>query len=767
LEKLPRRAQVFELLGSFPRALHLAEIASRLGVSDSNHGALARILEDLTFDGSIVAMAGHRYRASKVGRERATGAIREGFLSVNPRGFGFVPMEGDGEDLFIPAESMAGAMHGDKVRVKVVARSSRGAEGAVLDVVERRAKRIAGALSKKGRALWVTPEDGRVRGPIVIARSELAEGANHGDVVIVVVTRYPESPDENPEGELVAVLGKPGDPQVEVQKILALASVEEAHPPLAVTEAKAFPREVPPETLTGLEDLTAFPLPTIDPEDARDHDDALWAERLPEGGYRVLVAIADVSAYVTAGSALDDAARERGCSIYLPDRAIPMLPRELSSHLCSLLPDVTRLCLAVDLELDATGETRSYRLIEGFMRSQAKLTYEQVALTLGLTREGQRSPKAEELKTGLALLREISSLLRARRMRRGALDFDLPETKIVVDPETHLPVSASRRGKDPGVAKAYQIVEELMLLANETVAAFLIDQQAPGIFRNHGAPDPEKVARFAALCTKFGVEMDPDDALDPKKLSAFVRKLRETEGSSILDTFLVRTLKQAVYDVANIGHFGLASPAYLHFTSPIRRYPDLVVHRVVRGILRRGPIDRTEGGVQRMRESAVLASERERRAMQVERDVVDLHGALLMREMIGDLFIGTVTGIVGSGVFVTLEDPFVSVLVKLEALGRDDYEPDDDGFAVIGKRSGDRVELGERIHVEIVEVSLDRRTTYGRRIFEVGQEARTESSAKKQRQSKKSARASEPPRGGRGKRGSPVGARKAQRKRSR
>jgi ribonuclease R len=765
LEKLPRRAQVFELLGSFPRALHMGEIASRLGVSEGNLGGLARILEDLTFDGSIVAMAGHRYRASKVGRERATGTIREGFLSVNPRGFGFVPMEGDGEDLFIPAESMAGAMHGDKVRVKVVARSSRGAEGAVLDVVERRAKRIAGALSKKGRALWVTPEDGRVRGPIVLARSELADGANHGDVVIVMVTRFPESPDENPEGELVAVLGAPGEPEVEVQKILALASVEEAHPPLAVTEAKAFPREVPPETLAGLEDLTAFPLPTIDPEDARDHDDALWAERLPEGGYRVLVAIADVSAYVTSGSALDDAARERGCSIYLPDRAIPMLPRELSSHLCSLLPDVTRLCLAVDLELDATGETRRYRLVEGFMRSQAKLTYEQVALTLGMTREGTRSAKAEELKPGLALLREISSLLRARRMRRGALDFDLPETKIVVDPETHLPLSASRRGKDPGVAKAYQIVEELMLLANETVAAFLIEKQAPGIFRNHGAPDPEKVARFAMLCTKFGVEMDPDDALDPKKLSAFVRKLRETQGSSILDTFLVRTLKQAVYDVANIGHFGLASPAYLHFTSPIRRYPDLVVHRVVRGLLRRGPIDRTEEGVGRMRESAVTASERERRAMQVERDVVDLYGALLMREMIGDLFIGTVTGIVGSGVFVTLEDPFVSVLVKLEALGKDDYEPDDDGFAVVGKRSGDRVELGERLHVEILEVSLDRRTTYGRRIFEVADEPKRPSGAKSQPRAKKESRASGAK--ARAKRATPGKAGKGQRKRTR
>lgn len=745
---------MFELLTGFSRALHASEIASRLGVSEAGQDALSRILSDLVFDGSIVPLAGNRFRAAHMAKAESRGAMKEGFLSAHPRGFGFVATEGDADDIFIPEESMRGAMHGDRVRVRVVATGVRGTEGAIDEILERRTKRVAGAIQKRGKSAWLTPDDARLKGPIVLQPNELNAAASHGDIVIIELTRFPESRDENPEGKVIEVLGAPGTPDVEVRKILALANVNEAHPERAVNEAKAFSRDVDPKMLEGRVDLTEFPLPTIDPEDARDHDDAIWAMRLPEGGYRVIVAIADVSAYVTEGSALDESARERGCSIYLPDRAIPMLPRELSSHLCSLLPNVVRLCLAADLTLDAAGETTSVQLVEGFMNSRAKLTYPDVALTLGLTNEGVRNPAAEAMRADLEVLREISSMLRARRMQRGALDFDLPETKILVDPETKLPISASKRGKDPGVAKAYQIVEELMLLANETVATFLTNKKAPAIFRNHGVPDPAKVQRFVSLCAKFGVTLDPEDAIDSKKLSNFVKKLRETEGHSILDTLLVRTLKQAVYDVTNIGHFGLASTAYLHFTSPIRRYPDLVVHRVVRQVLRGKKNLVSEEGVEQMRAAAVLASERERRAMQVERDVVDLYGALLMRDSVGDRFTGTVTGIVGSGVFVTLEEPFVSVLVKMDALGQEEYEADEDGFAVSGKRSGDRVSLGDVVQVEVIEVSLERRMTYARRIATTSERSevkplgfRAKKAAEKSRREAKSAREEKPTRG--------------------
>ena len=713
--KPPRRKNVIELLGSFSRAMHTSEIAQRLGVGPTMVPALSRVLDDLVFDGTVVAQAGQRFRLAAAERSRSRDEMVEGYLTVNPRGFGFVQREGDSDDVFIPAESLGGAMHGDRVRARVVARGSRGIEGAVSEVLVRRSVRIAGPLSRRGKTSYIYPDDTRIRGPVVLPAD--TEG-NDGDIVIVEITRFPETPDENPEGKVTEVLGPPGTPDVEVRKLLAVAGVIEPQPELAVAEARAFGTEVADSALAGREDLTPLPLPTIDPEDARDHDDAVWAVRTANG-YRVWIAIADVSHYVAPGTALDASAKERGCSIYLPDRAIPMLPRELSSNLCSLLPDVVRLCLAVEIDLDHAGTVLSSRLLEGFMRSRAKLTYEGVARALGMS-EGEPQKLAVEMKADLEILREISSTLRTIRMRRGALDFDLPESKILVDQATKLPIHASKRAKDPGIAKAYQIVEELMLLANETVAQFVTQKNVPAIFRNHAAPDPEKIARFASICQKLGIEFDEDDMSEAKRLSAFVKRLKSHPSRSLLDTLLVRSLKQAVYDVANIGHFGLASDAYLHFTSPIRRYPDLVVHRAVRAVLRGQKVDKSDEGIATMREAAQLASERERRAMQVERDVADLYGVFLMREKIGEQFTGSVSGIVGSGVFVTLDDPFVNVLVRSESLGQGPYEPDDDGFALVNSRTGDRIDLGDVMLVQIVDTSIERRTTYATRVSEPG-----------------------------------------------
>src|SRR5512139_648811 len=430
--KPPRRTELVDLLATYRRALHASEIASRLGVEPRNVGALGRVLDDLVADGTVVAMPGHRFRLAGKERGRGRDATLEGYLSVHPRGFGFVASLGDEEDVFVPAESMGGALHGDRVRIRIVAQTARGTEGAVVEVAERRSPKVSGTLRRRGKSTWLEPDDTRVRGPIVLGK--LDEGRD-GELAIVEITRFPESPDENPEGKLVEVLGDPGEPEVEVRKILLLHAVEEEHPDAAVKEAEAFGAEVAKDALAGREDLTHLPLPTIDPADARDHDDAVWAVRLEAGGYRVWVAIADVSHYVAPGTALDDAARQRGCSIYLPDRAIPMLPRSLSGNLCSLVPDQVRLCLCAEIELDPTGATVSSRLIEGFMRSRAKLTYEGVARALGMTTEGHRQEAAEAFKSDLAVLREVSNLLRSRRMRRGALDLEVPEARVIVEPE--------------------------------------------------------------------------------------------------------------------------------------------------------------------------------------------------------------------------------------------------------------------------------------------------------------------------------------------
>jgi ribonuclease R len=306
------------------------------------------------------------------------------------------------------------------------------------------------------------------------------------------------------------------------------------------------------------------------------------------------------------------------------------------------------------------------------------------------------------------------------------------------------------------VAKAYAIVEDLMLLANETVAAMLVARGIPAVFRNHGAPDPEKMARFAALCGRFGVEFEPEDAEDPKKLAAFAKKLRSHPQRSILDTLLVRSLKQAVYDISNIGHFGLASKAYVHFTSPIRRYPDLLIHRAVRGLLRGEPVPKDDESIERLREGAIVASERERRAMRVEREVVDLYRAIFMREAVGDLYAGTVMGVVSSGVFVAIDDPFVEVLVRSEGLGEDAYEADEDALALVGVRSGERIALGDAMMVIIEDSSIPKRTVTGRRVrmdhVEVGDAGESDGRrrpAKRASKKQKGTRPSQPPPTGR------------------
>jgi ribonuclease R len=372
----------------------------------------------------------------------------------------------------------------------------------------------------------------------------------------------------------------------------------------------------------------------------------------------------------------------------------------------------------VEIDLDATAEVTDYRIVEGYMRSAAKLTYPGVARALGFSAEPERSPPAEAMREPLQVMWDLSRLLRARRMRRGALDFDLPEAKVILDPESGTPISVQKRTHDPGVAKAYHLIEELMLLANETVARFLVERDVPAVFRDHAPPDEAKLDRFATLCAELDFKFEIEDALEPKKLSAVLKKLAAHPQKQILHMLLLRAMKQAVYDVVNIGHFGLASAAYLHFTSPIRRYPDLLVHRAVRAVLRKEPIDREAPAREALRAAATTASECERKAMDIEREVVDLHRALLMRANVGKTYEGTVTGLVGTGVFVNVDDPFVDVLVRMESLGADRYELDDERLRVIGARSGDRIALGDRMLVEIEDVSVLRRTVYGRRVAE-------------------------------------------------
>jgi ribonuclease R len=719
--RLPTKKEILELLESETRPLHAREIAARLKVSEADYLGLQRLLDDLGFEGVLSARPGQRFRLSQK-TAGVRGAEREGLLTVHPRGFGFVAsLDAAGDDVFVPPEAMGGAMHGDRVRVRVRARGARGAEGEVVEVIERGLKRVAGTLRRKGKSAWLEPDDTRVRGPIVLPRAidvagpEGNSGAD-GDAVVVRITRWPERPDENPEGAIETVLGRPGELTVEAAKILVLEGIEEAHSDEAAREAEAFGAEVPAAMKEGREDLRHLPLPTIDPEDARDHDDAVWVERTERGGYRAWIAIADVSTYVTPGTELDDEARGRGCSIYLPDRAIPMLPRALSSNLCSLLPDVDRLCLCADVELDGGGHVVRSRLVRGVMRSRAKLTYGGVARALGLSSETPRDPAADAMVEGLRVAYELSRKLRNLRMKRGALDFELPEAKVVLHDSTREPVDVTRRATDEGVKRAYQLIEELMLLGNETVARWSQEHDVPTIYRVHAPPDEQKLDRFAAMCDALGIEFDLEDTRDPRKLGDLLKSFSDHPLAPVLNSLLLRSMKQATYDVTNVGHFGLASKAYLHFTSPIRRYPDLVVHRTVHEVLQGHPVRRDGEARQKLADAALASSIAERRAMEVERAIVDLYRTFMMKAHVGERFEGTVTAVVGSGVFVQLDAPFVDVLVRLEDLGQDRYEVDDEALRVVAVRSGDVVALGDRIAVEITDAAILRRTVYARRV---------------------------------------------------
>jgi len=711
---LPTRTEILECLVEAGRPLHAGELATRCNVAQGAYTRLVRFLDDLSEKAVLKRLTGHRY-AAPTAKVEAPRDAWEGVLSLNPRGFGFVTAAGH-EDVYVAPEAIGPALHGDRVEVVVVNRSSRGVEGRIGRIVKRRNPRVAGVLRKRGRSVWLEPDDSRIRGPIVIAGlPKDFKDAKDGEAAVVKITRFPEFPDENPDGELVSVLGPQGDPNVEVAKILVREQVEEQHSDTAVREAEAMAARIQRTTLEGRRDLRSVPLPTIDPEDARDHDDAIWVEKRGSG-YRAYIAIADVSEYVQPGSALDAEAQVRGCTIYLPDRAIPMLPAALAADLCSLLAEQERLTLAVIADLDADGLVEHYEVVEGVMRSQAMLTYGGVARALGFTETPPRSAPAEAFKKDLKVLDDLARKLRRRRMQRGALDLDLPEARVLIDPKTGGPSDVVRRAQDPGVKRAYAMVEELMLLANELVARFLGERQSPAIYRVHGRPDPEKLSRLTTVAEKLGVEFDPSVLEEPGGLSRWLTKIQKHPRKNVLEMLLLRSLKQATYDTSNIGHFGLASEAYLHFTSPIRRYPDVQVHRAVKHLLRGGKAKSSAAELGELAENATLSSTRERAAMDIEREVVDLYRCLLMLDRVGETYEGTVTGASGTGVYVALDQPYVDVAVKFEALGPDHYELAEDEVSVVGLRSGDRVELGDRMLVTIDDVAVLRRSVYGRRV---------------------------------------------------
>ncbi|MDB4957277.1 MAG: pacI [Myxococcales bacterium] len=636
----------------------------------------------------------------------------EGRITVHPAGYGFVAIP-HGETVFVPAKYRNNSLDGDRVVVETWA-GVRGTEGRVAEVLARGRARLTGILRRVGRSIYLEPDDPRIAADYGRVGVDDAPSGKDGDAVVVEITRYPDAARRELAGKVLKVLGDPEDPRTEIEKILACAVIPIEFPDEAAAQAHRTSQELTASDLADRIDLRDRRFATIDPETARDFDDALCIENGPHGGPRVWVAVADVSHYVRWGDALDREAAIRGVSVYLPDRVIPMLPFQLSGGICSLNPMVDRCAMVVRLDYNENADLHDVSYSAAVIRSKGRLDYPGVAAALGGDFRGRRE-QYREWEAELSRLHALAQKLRAKRQARGALDLELSEPKVVLDADDPRLVRDVVKAKgDPAVKQAYQLVEEFMIAANEAVGSFFRKRSAPTVWRVHAPPAPDRVAKLAEMLAAYGIHVDPAEAVTPLGMKKVLDQIAEKPGVQALSFLVLRTLTQAVWDTVPIGHFGLASGDYLHFTSPIRRYPDLLVHRLLKYQLNRdgaasgGGYSKAPPNTEILAELAGMSSSNERRAMEAEREAVAMYRAYLMRDQVGERFDGNVSAVTSFGAFVELDEPYVEGLIKLDSLG-EPMEYDEIHMRLTGTRTGKIIELGDRVTVEINNVSVIRR----------------------------------------------------------
>ena len=652
----------------------------------------------------------------QIENEKPAARVVTGRIKVHPDGYGFVVPEDGSEDVHVNRRSRGTAMDSDRVEVEWWV-GPRGLEGRVARVLDRGRGKITGQIVAAGPTLRFQPDDPRITEPVVLRGG--GASPRPGMAVLAEIAAYPAQAGAALEVTLLKVLGPPEDPRTEVEKILACADISDEFPAQVARAAEQIPRKVEDADRRDRADLRDIPFMTIDPETARDFDDAVALQSLPGGGHRVWVAVADVSHYLREDSALDREARSRGCSLYLPNRAIPMLPEALSGNICSLLPDQDRLAMVVRIDLDGNLGVRNTDFCAAVIHSRARLDYPGVAAALAGKVQGKHK-KYEPLLPALRGLDALARKLRARRQQRGALDLDLPQVVVELDRDDPGLVRDIRRARrDPGERHAYAMIEEFMLAANMAVGESFEERGEPTLWRIHPAPDAEKMHNFSAMAERYGIQVDEEEARTPSGLAAVLKRLQGHPAEKALSFQLLRSLKQATYDGTNAGHFGLAATAYLHFTSPIRRYPDVVVHRLLKqrlasqgkpaggfSPLSQGPTLSPED----LRRIATESSFAERKAMEAEREVVDLYRSFFMRDRVGDVLDGTISGVASFGAFVAADQPFVEGLVRTEHLLPDDfYDYDEVACRLVGRRSGRTFSLGDAVQVEVLSASVARR----------------------------------------------------------
>lgn len=654
------------------------------------------ILNQLVKEGKLAKHRGNRYEA-------AARNLIEGTIMVHRDGYGFViPKEkipGIESDIFIPEPLVGSAMNGDKVKVEITLRKAGGrAEGRVVTVEKRARDTIVGQLRYDGEVFFVAPMDEKLP-PKILITDEVSE---HKDKIVEVkITSFPTAT-RWPAGTIVSVIGFIDDPHVETNVIIKKFGLPLVFPPEVEEEVAALPDALSEKDLIGRDDFRKRNAITIDPRTARDFDDAIDVEVLPDGSFQLGVHIADVSHFVPADSAMDIEARCRGTSVYFPDRVLPMLPEKVSNNLCSLNPRTDRLALSVIMHLSRTGEVLDYSFHKSIIYSRERMVYEDVQRLL----EGDRifEQRYSHVLPHIRNIAHLAEIIQKRRRQRGAIDFDLPEPLLTYDEE----------GMVIGITKSvrlfsHRIVEEFMILANEVVARHLEEHDTPSLYRIHEEPDPMKVQDFAEIVSGFGLKFEPRK-IEPAEFQKFISSIEGRPEERMLSYLMLRSFKQARYSEDNIGHFGLASDSYTHFTSPIRRYPDLIVHRILKAAIARKK--QPAVAPSQLEAIATESSERERLADQAERELFDWKKMLLMERHLGDTFEAIIIAVWKDGFAVELVDYFIEGFVPVADIPDDYYQLDPASHALVGRRTKQRFRLGDRITVQVARVDKLFRRAY-------------------------------------------------------
>lgn len=679
--------------------MKLKELAILLQVPKEQRSELKAVMDALEAEGKVHVSQKGKYL-------KGAGRTLRGVYQAHPRGFGFVTIEGETDDIFIPEKETNGALHGDTVEILLTASpEGKRKEGKIVKIAERGTAKIVGLYQvAKGKHYgFVIPDNQRFLQDIFVPE-ERAKGAVDGHKVVVELTSY-GSDNAKPEGKIVEILGHVNDPGVDIMSIVKSYDLPVEFPEKVMNQAERVPEEVSDADMAGRKDLREWVMVTIDGEDAKDLDDAVSLTWTEDGKNWILgVHIADVANYVQERSALDREALHRGTSVYLADRVIPMLPHRLSNGICSLNAGVDRLAMSCIMTVDAKGDVIDHEICESVIRVNERMSYTSVKKILE-DHDEEETTRYIDLVPMFEEMEQLAGILRNRRHQRGSIDFDFPESKIMLDEEGH-PMEI--RSYDRNVAT--KIIEDFMLLANETVAEEYYWREIPFVYRVHETPDEDKIKKLAILINNFGYSLHISDEVRPGQIQKLLAKIQGTPQETMISRLALRSMKQARYTPENDGHFGLAARYYTHFTSPIRRYPDLQIHRIIKDDLRGRMNEKKMEHYQTiLPEVTRQASETERRAEEAERETIRLKKAEYMEAHIGEVFEGVISGITNWGIYVELSNT-IEGLVHVANMYDDHYDYYEDRYEMVGEHTGKTYKLGETVYVRVIDADCLTRT---------------------------------------------------------